>query len=136
VVRQIHHPRCVYVQCVNKHRLTFLEVYPISWEIFLDDVFLDGERLPRSTLSSPISPSALIDTVRISYRVVSQFLNWPTLRVTRSSVGLLMLSNQSTPDLVVRGFPVPLLIPWHSRLVVKCSLSILVILLAKLSWTL
>ncbi|KAJ3502218.1 hypothetical protein NLJ89_g8983 [Agrocybe chaxingu] len=39
------------------------EVYPITWEVMLDDVYLDGERLPRSTLSSStIGLSALIDT--------------------------------------------------------------------------
>lgn len=40
------------------------EIYPIAWEIPLDDVYLDGQKLPRSTLSSSnISLSALIDTV-------------------------------------------------------------------------
>ncbi|KAG1851251.1 aspartic peptidase domain-containing protein, partial [Suillus tomentosus] len=40
-----------------------LEAYPIAWEIPVDDVFLDGVRLPRSQLcSSNISLSALIDT--------------------------------------------------------------------------
>ncbi|KAJ7638234.1 aspartic peptidase domain-containing protein, partial [Roridomyces roridus] len=39
------------------------EQYPLAWELFLDDVFLDGVRLPRSNLSSPsIALSALIDT--------------------------------------------------------------------------
>ncbi|KAK7062691.1 hypothetical protein VNI00_000179 [Paramarasmius palmivorus] len=40
------------------------EVYPIAWEIPIDDVYFDGEKLPRSTLAAPdISLSALIDTV-------------------------------------------------------------------------
>ncbi|KAK7051989.1 peptidase A1 domain-containing protein [Favolaschia claudopus] len=39
------------------------EMYPIAWEVFIDDVFLDGVRLPRSNLSSPkIALSGLIDT--------------------------------------------------------------------------
>jgi hypothetical protein len=39
------------------------EEYPIAWEVFVDDVFLDGVRLPRSNLSSPsIELSALLDT--------------------------------------------------------------------------
>ncbi|RDB16465.1 Pepsin A [Hypsizygus marmoreus] len=39
------------------------EEYPITWEIFIDDVYLDGERLPRSTLSPPATTlSALVDT--------------------------------------------------------------------------
>ena len=41
-------------------------MYPLTWEVFLDDVFLDGVRLPRSQLSAPDIPlSALIDTVRL-----------------------------------------------------------------------
>lgn len=40
------------------------EVYPLAWEIPLDDVYFDGQKLQRSTLSSSdISLSALIDTV-------------------------------------------------------------------------
>ena len=39
-------------------------MYPLAWEVALDDVYLDGVKLPRSTLSSSsISLSALIDTV-------------------------------------------------------------------------
>ena len=39
-------------------------MYPLTWEIPLDDVYLDGVKLPRSTLSSPfITLSALIDSV-------------------------------------------------------------------------
>ncbi|KAF8154491.1 aspartic peptidase domain-containing protein [Crassisporium funariophilum] len=39
------------------------EVYPITWEVMLDDVYFDGQKLPRSTLSSPsINLSALVDT--------------------------------------------------------------------------
>ncbi|KAJ7689277.1 aspartic peptidase domain-containing protein [Mycena rosella] len=39
------------------------EMYPIAWELFVDDVFLDGARLPRSNLSSSaIALSALVDT--------------------------------------------------------------------------
>jgi phytepsin len=40
------------------------ELYPITWEIPLDDVYLDGQKLPRSSLSpSNISLTALVDTV-------------------------------------------------------------------------
>lgn len=40
------------------------ELYPLAWEIPLDDVYLDGQKLPRSTLSpSDISLTALVDTV-------------------------------------------------------------------------
>jgi len=39
-------------------------MYPMTWDVPIDDVLLDGQKLPRSTLSSPnISLSALIDTV-------------------------------------------------------------------------
>ncbi|KAJ2916677.1 hypothetical protein MD484_g3745, partial [Candolleomyces efflorescens] len=41
------------------------EEYPIAWEILIDDVYLDGQVLPRSNLSSSdIQLSALVDTVR------------------------------------------------------------------------
>jgi hypothetical protein len=40
------------------------ELYPVTWEIPLDDVYFDGRKLPQSTLSSPnISLTALVDTV-------------------------------------------------------------------------
>ncbi|KIY47720.1 acid protease, partial [Fistulina hepatica ATCC 64428] len=38
------------------------EVYPITWELFVDSVYLDNEMLPTSNLSSNISLSALLDT--------------------------------------------------------------------------
>ena len=39
----------------------------MTWEISIDDVYLDGERLPRSKLSSPeLRLSALVDTVSTS----------------------------------------------------------------------
>ncbi|KAJ7176893.1 aspartic peptidase domain-containing protein [Mycena filopes] len=39
------------------------EEYPIAWEIFIDDVYLDGAVLPRSNLSSSaIQLSGLVDT--------------------------------------------------------------------------
>lgn len=42
------------------------EVYPLVWEIPVDDVFFNDVRLDRSKLAPPnISLSALVDTVRI-----------------------------------------------------------------------
>ncbi|KAJ8690018.1 hypothetical protein PTI98_012863 [Pleurotus ostreatus] len=39
------------------------ETYPMTWEVFMDDVYFDGVKLPRSALPSPnIQLSALIDT--------------------------------------------------------------------------
>ncbi|KAF6760642.1 aspartic peptidase domain-containing protein [Ephemerocybe angulata] len=42
------------------------EKYPIAWEVLIDDVYLDGEKLPRSNLSLSSLPdlplSALVDT--------------------------------------------------------------------------
>ncbi|GJJ10883.1 hypothetical protein Clacol_005111 [Clathrus columnatus] len=38
------------------------EVYPIGWEVPIDDVFIDGQLLPLSTLSPNISLTALIDS--------------------------------------------------------------------------
>lgn len=42
------------------------ELYPVTWEIPLDDVYLDGIKLARSALTPKISLSALLDTVRNS----------------------------------------------------------------------
>lgn len=48
----------------NVTNVGVLQVYPLTWEIMIDNVYLDGEKLPQSTLvSSSIGPSALIDTV-------------------------------------------------------------------------
>lgn len=38
------------------------ETYPISWEVPITGVYLDGQQLPMSTLSTGVSLSALIDT--------------------------------------------------------------------------
>ncbi|PPR00690.1 hypothetical protein CVT24_000978 [Panaeolus cyanescens] len=39
------------------------EVYPVTWEITIDDVYLDGVKLPRTNLTSnTIGISALVDT--------------------------------------------------------------------------
>ncbi|CDO76205.1 hypothetical protein BN946_scf184819.g5 [Trametes cinnabarina] len=39
------------------------EVYPLAWEVPIDDVYFDGVKLPRSTLSPSSLPlSALVDT--------------------------------------------------------------------------
>jgi len=65
------------------------EVYPISWEIPLDNVYLDGTVLPQSDLSTGVSLSALIDTgsslirgpsdvVAAIYKQISGSENLPT----------------------------------------------------------
>jgi len=51
------------------------EVYPITWEIPLDDVYLDGVKLARSTLSTNISLSALLDTGNSIIRGPSDVVN-------------------------------------------------------------
>lgn len=38
------------------------DTYPIAWEVPIDAVFIDGQKLPQSTLSSGISVTGLIDT--------------------------------------------------------------------------
>lgn len=49
------------------------QIYPLVWEIAVDDVFFDGVKLPRSNLSSStISLSALVDTVSIRHILPSQ----------------------------------------------------------------
>lgn len=72
------------------------EVYPIAWEVPIDDVWLDGQVLPRSSLSAPnISLSALIDTVSIRAYFFCRFTQSSYCRATPSSAVLQMLSNQS-----------------------------------------
>jgi phytepsin len=44
---------------------TVWQVYPVTWEVMIDDVYLDDEKLPQSTLSPSIQPSALVDTVSV-----------------------------------------------------------------------
>ncbi|KAF7306019.1 Peptidase A1 domain-containing protein [Mycena chlorophos] len=52
------------------------EVYPLAWEIFVDDVYLDGVALPRSNLSSPtIQLSALVDTGNSAIRGPADVIN-------------------------------------------------------------
>lgn len=74
-------------------------MYPLTWEVFLDDVYLDGQRLPPSQLSTPeIQLSALIDTVRIlcilyPVSLVLLIIN----RVTHLSADPLMSSTLSLP---------------------------------------
>lgn len=57
--------------------------YPLAWEIPLDDVYLDGERLPRTTLTDPrISISALIDTGNSLIRGPADVVDLITRRIT------------------------------------------------------
>ena len=56
------------------------EVYPIAWEVPIDDVWLNGQVLPRSSLSAAnISLSALIDTASISFPFSTIFSNFDLL---------------------------------------------------------
>lgn len=49
------------------HNIWHFQVYPFTWEIMIDNVFLDGVPLPMSNLTPPgINVSALIDTVSFS----------------------------------------------------------------------
>jgi len=66
------------------------EVYPIAWEVMLDDVYLDGVKLPRSNLSDAnITLSALIDTGNSHLRGPDDVVKliYRTLSGGRSSVG-------------------------------------------------
>lgn len=38
------------------------DTYPIAWEVPIDDVFIDGQKLPQSTLSPGVAVTALVDT--------------------------------------------------------------------------
>lgn len=49
----------------DRYTCLLQKVYPIAWEVLLDGVYFDGQKLPASNLSSSdIKLSALIDTVR------------------------------------------------------------------------
>ncbi|EIM84055.1 acid protease [Stereum hirsutum FP-91666 SS1] len=62
------------------------EVYPLTWEVFLDDVYFDGQKLPRSNLSSSnISLSALIDTGNSLIRGPSDVLSTIASMISSSS---------------------------------------------------
>lgn len=70
------------------------EVYPIAWEVPVDDVYYDGQKLPRSSLSpSSISLSALIDTVSMSSPIPS-FVTDSMPREILSFAGQRMSSNR------------------------------------------
>lgn len=58
-------PREVGTSRKHKNHSTYAwQRYPIAWEVMIDDVYLDGVKLPRSNLSDPaIALSALVDTV-------------------------------------------------------------------------
>jgi hypothetical protein len=48
------------------------EVYPVQWEVPIDDVYFDGQKLPRSNLSSAsISLTARVDTVSVFCHIYS-----------------------------------------------------------------
>ena len=87
------------------------EVYPVAWEVPIDDVWLDGQVLPRSSLSAAnISLSALIDTASISfhffYLILKNIIS--CCRATLLSAVLQTLSNRYRgPSDPVATFPVP-----------------------------
>src|SRR5260221_8531739 len=65
------------VLCVRRHtELTLsFQVYPITWEVMIDNIYFDGESLPMSTSTpSATGLSALFDTVSAS--VVSPLVSF------------------------------------------------------------
>ncbi|KAJ7182951.1 aspartic peptidase domain-containing protein [Mycena crocata] len=61
------------------------ETYPIAWELFIDDIFLDGVVLPRSNLSSSnIRLSALLDTGNSLLRGPADVVNVITARLGKT----------------------------------------------------
>ena len=87
------------------------EVYPVAWEVPIDDVWLDGQVLPRSSLSAAnISLSALIDTASISFHFFYLILKNIILccRATPLSAVLQTSSNRYRGPLdPAATFPVP-----------------------------
>ena len=113
-----------------------VQVYPIAWEVMIDDVYFNGERLPRSNISFPfIQLSALIDTVsffnpyfyHLTHCIPSLF------RAAHSSEVQTMLSNTSSiySEMDVDTH-VLILTASHSPLVANYFLSILGILQLRL----
>ncbi|KAJ3001261.1 hypothetical protein NUW54_g6544 [Trametes sanguinea] len=78
------------------------EVYPLAWEVPIDEVYFDGVKLPRSTMSpSSISLSALVDTVSLPPAVITGELRDSQIcscRATHSCAGRKMSWRPSTPN--------------------------------------
>ncbi|KAI0643995.1 acid protease [Trametes meyenii] len=65
-----------------------VSVYPFVWEIPIGDVYLDGDKLPRSALSSPsISLSALVDTGNSLIRGPQDVMSWVYSRLGLDASG-------------------------------------------------
>lgn len=63
------------------------DIYPIAWEIPIDAVFLDGQKLPQSTLSPGVSLTALVDTGNSLIRGPQDVVQSLLTTVTGSSTG-------------------------------------------------
>lgn len=51
------------------------EVYPMAWEVYIDAVYFDGQKVPQSSLaSSSLRTSALIDTVSLVHHPLHPIL--------------------------------------------------------------
>ncbi|KAI0831827.1 acid protease [Trametes gibbosa] len=84
------------------------EVYPLAWEIPLDDVYLDGVKLPRSSLSSPsISLSALIDTGNSLIRGPQDVLSSIYARLALDPQGTFYCADPHNLTFVIGGQPFP-----------------------------
>ncbi|KAF7970144.1 hypothetical protein HWV62_24920 [Athelia sp. TMB] len=84
------------------------EVYPVTWEIPLDDVYLDGEKLARSTLATNISLSALLDTGNSLIRGPSDVVQAIMMKLGGDDKGNFPCSNAHTLSFEFSGkmFPV------------------------------
>lgn len=80
----------------------FSKVYPLVWEIPIEDVYFDGTKLPRSTLSaSTISLSGVLDTVSpLTYGLpnTNEAPSHMNTRATPSSAGPKTSSHTSSPS--------------------------------------
>ncbi|KAH9896464.1 acid protease [Cubamyces lactineus] len=82
------------------------EVYPLVWEVLIGDVFFDGAKVPRSTLSPPsFGLSALIDTGNSLIRGPQDVLAYIYSRLNLDSAGTFDCANAHNLTFIIGGTP-------------------------------
>ncbi|KAI0329324.1 acid protease [Cubamyces sp. BRFM 1775] len=85
------------------------EVYPLVWEVPIDEVYFDGVKLPRSTLSPPsVGLSALVDTGNSLIRGPQDVLAYISSQLNLDSAGTFDCANAHNLTFIIGGgqFPV------------------------------